>query len=105
MRKVIAGTAVLMVSVLLMIPAVAQESEEQNSGKQTPDECLLNGGSWSECTGNVMNSDENSVNPYSDILKELGIEGAGAGLGTLSAVQSIRKKMTQGTYGKERALQ
>lgn len=97
MRRVVGAAAVLMFSLLSMVPAAVVQSSD--TGKATaqdpgtdPKQCLLEGGSWSKC---LDSSTKTPVKSLESILKDVG--QAGAGLGTLSAVQSVRKDLTHGT--------
>ena len=89
MKTLIAGVAILIVSTLSMAPtAIAQNETELNATN-----CLIGGQSWSDC---FPESTVNTSDPYESILSRF--SDTGAGLGTLSAVQSLRKHLASRMY-------
>ena len=117
MINVIVGAIALMISTLTMIPIAVAESmngDTKNSQKVEADRdkvrnCLIEGGFWSECFSlSPDNSDpaENQDVMETELDKELemirriindaSVGNLGAGLGTDSVAQSIRKDLFRG---------
>ena len=82
MRRTIVGVTIVVVGTLLATPmAIAEEGDTPALQKQ----CLEAGGSWSSC---FVTRSETTANPYMALVQDA--SDAGVGLGTRSAVQSIR---------------
>ena len=112
MKNVIAGAVALMVTTMTIPQIVVADSAEAGNLPESPivvaedgntgtakaavDEkrdCLLNGNSWSTCFG------WSSIDSYlalEKIITDSNRENLGVGLGTDSAVQSIRKNLANG---------
>ena len=113
MKIVIAGAVALMVTTMAIPPIVVADSAKAGNLPESPivivaedgktgtamvavDEkrsCLLNGNSWSTCFG------WSSVDSYlalKKIIIDSNRENLGVGLGTDSAVRSIRKNLANG---------
>ena len=99
MKNVIAGAVALMVTTMTITPIVVAENttdsqkEIQKVATNEKRDCLLDGNSWSIC---FASSSVDSYHALERIITDASRENLGAGLGTDSAVQSIRKKLAKG---------
>ena len=103
MKNIMVGTFALMISTLMMIPVVVADcmkgdtTDIQKAEANEEQQCLLEGKSWSECFNSSSdNSNRTELDKITQIINEASIGNLGAGLGTDSVAQSIRKSLVKG---------
>lgn len=121
MKNIIVGAFALMISTLTMIPIVVAENgvngDETNLQKVEADSqkvevekdkvrnCLIGGGSWSQCFSpsldnldpdEIQDNMETELEMIRRIINDASVGNLGVGLGTDSVAQSIRKDLFSG---------
>lgn len=79
-----------------LIAVAEQRSKTDKETHTSKVECLVSGKSWAECF--PKRSTDSLPDPYHGVLSNFG--EVGAGLGTLSAPQSVKKSLTNGIQGR-----